>query len=337
MKRIITFISAIIIFLVAMLLTQPAQNAQQKLTHKKVIKVGILQLVSHPALDQIHAGIISGLKDEGFVAGKNIRVDFQNAQGDQSNLKTMAQQLADRSDILFGIATPAVQSLVNSASKTTPIMMAGISDAAGSGLVKSEQHPGGNVTGASGDSPLEKQLKLIQDIMPQAKKIGVIYTSSDAGGQSNARKFAKLVTKAGLQPKMYTIANTNDMQQISQQMASQVDAIYAPQDNGVASAMKTLVNNANQAGKPVFPAADTMVKDGGTAAYAIDQHDLGRLAGHMAGQVLKGKQKTATYPVGFVVKGKYVINQAQVDRLHISIPANILEQAHKNGRIIKWV
>src|SRR5699024_10472588 len=115
------------------------------------------------------------------------------------------------------------------------------------------------------------------------KKIGVIYTSSDAGGQSNAKKFAKLVKKAGLQPKMYTIANTNDMQQISQQMPNNVDAIYAPQDNGVASSMKTLVNNANQAGKPVFPASDTMVTDGGTASYAIDQHDLGRLAGHMAG------------------------------------------------------
>ena len=336
MKRMLTFIGAILVFLGFALVTQPAQNENTKLTQQKTIKVGILQMVSHPALNQIHQGIISGLKDEGFKESKNIKVEFQNAQGDQSNMKTMAQQLADHDDILFGIATPAAQALVNSADKSTPIMMAGISDPAGSGLVKSEKHPGGNVTGSSGDSPLDKQLQLIRDIIPQAKKIGVIYTSSDAGGQSNAKKFAKLVKKAGLQPKMYTIANTNDMQQISQQMANNVDAIYAPQDNGVASSMKTLVNNANQAGKPVFPASDTMVTDGGTASYAIDQHDLGRLAGHMAGKVLKGK-KPADYPVGFVVKGKYVINQEQIDKLHIQVPDKIMQQAQKNGKVIKWV
>lgn len=334
MKRITAFISALIIFLGVVFFTQPAQNADKNLASQKVIKVGILQIMSHPALDQIHQGILTGLKEEGYRNGKNIKVEFQNAQGDQSNLKTMAQQLADHDDILFGIATPAAQALVNAADKSTPVMLAGITDPASSGLVKSEKHPGGNVTGSSGDSPLSKQLKVIQEIMPHAKKIGIIYTSSDAGGQSNARKFKRLVEKAGLEPKMYTISNTNDMQQISQRMAGQVDAIYAPQDNGVASAMKTLVNNANQANKPVFPAADTMVKDGGTAAYAIDQHDLGRLAGHMAAKVLQGK-KPANYPVEFVVKGKYVINQAQVKKLHLQIPEKIMEQAQKNGKVVK--
>lgn len=334
MKRMITFIGAILVFLGFSFVTQPAQNANNKLTQHKVIKVGILQLVSHPALNQIHQGIISGLKDEGFKEGKNIKVEFQNAQGDQSNLKTMAQQLANRDDILFGIATPAAQSLVNAANKTTPVMMAGISNPVGGGLVESEKRPGANVTGSSGDSPLDKQLQLIRDAMPQAKKIGVVYTSSDSGGQSNAKKFEKLVKKAGLQPKMYTIANTNDMQQISQQMASDVDVIYAPQDNGVASSMKTLVNNANQAGKAVFPAADTMVADGGTASYAIDQHDLGRTAGHMAAKVIHGK-KPANYPVEYVVKGKYVINQKQIDKLNIQIPEKTMQQAHKNGRVIK--
>lgn len=334
MKRMLTFIGAILVFLGFSLVTQPAQNASNTLAQHKIIKVGILQLVSHPALNQIHQGIISGLKDEGLVEGKNIKVEFQNAQGDQSNMKTMAQQLADHNDMLFGIATPAAQSLVNAADKSTPVMLAGISNPVGGGLVKSEKHPGTNVTGTSGDSPLDKQLQLIRDVMPQAKKIGVIYTSSDSGGQSSAKKFEKLVKKAGLQPKMYTIANTNDMQQISQQMASDVDVIYAPQDNGVASSMKTLVNNANKAGKAVFTAADTMVTDGGTASYAIDQHDLGRLAGHMAAKVIQGK-KPENYPVEHVVKGQYVINQEQVDKLHIHIPEKIMKQAQKSGRVIK--
>ena len=136
MKRMITFIGAILVFLGVALVTQPAQNANNKLTQHKVIKVRILQVVSHPALNQIHQGIISGLKDEDFNEGKNIKVEFQNAQGDQSNLKTMAQQLANRDDILFGIATPAAQTLVNAANKITPVMMAGISNPVGGGLVE---------------------------------------------------------------------------------------------------------------------------------------------------------------------------------------------------------
>ncbi|MDF7638104.1 tryptophan ABC transporter substrate-binding protein [Lactobacillus sp. ESL0791] len=334
MKRMIAFISAIVAFLGFALFTEHPQNDNQQTQKEKVVRVGILQLITHPALDQIHQGVVDGLKEGGFTEGKNLKIDFLNAQGDQSNLKTMSQQLANKDKLLVGIATPAAQSLVNSATKTTPVILAGISTPATSGLVKTEQRPGANVTGSSGINPVEKQLALIRLVMPHAKKIGIIYTSSDHGGQANARAFYQVVKKAGLTPKMYTISNTNDLQQVASQMVTQVDAVYAPQDNNVASAMKTLANVANKENIPVFPCAETMVPDGGLASYAINQREQGRIAGIMAANVLRGR-KTATYPVEHVTKGYYIVNLQEMRKLHIKIPRQIMQQAEKSGRIIK--
>lgn len=334
MKRMLTFISLILIFLGFAFFQNPKANTPTATSSTQVTRVGILQMVTHPALDQIHKGVILGLKKKGFVVGKNLQIDFLNAQGDQSNLKTMSQQLANKDHLLVGIATPAAQALANSAQSNTPIMLAGISAPASSGLVKSENHPGANITGSSGLNPVKKQFKLIRAMMPQAKRIGIIYTSSDHGGQTNAQAFAKVVRQAGLTPKLFTITNTNDLQQVAAQMVTQVDAVYAPQDNGIASAMKTLVKVTNNANIPVFPCAETMVPDGGSAAYAIKQKDLGIVAGEMAGNVLHGHQ-TANYPVQHVIKGHYLINEKEVQRLHLHVPAKIMQAAQRDGGIIK--
>lgn len=117
-------------------------------------------------------------------------------------------------------------------------------------------------------------------------------------------------------------------------MVTKVDAVYAPQDNGVASAMKTLVNVANQEKVPVFPSADTMVKDGGLASYAISQYDLGKVAGEMAAQVLRGR-KTANFPVAYITKGKYVINTKEEKLLGIKLPAKVVKAAETKGEIFK--
>ncbi|WEV39970.1 tryptophan ABC transporter substrate-binding protein [Lactobacillus sp. ESL0681] len=334
MKRMMALIAAIVAFLGFDLAIAPAQNNQQEAAKPKVVRVGILQMITHPALNLIHQGVIDGLKEGGYTQGKNLKVEFLNAQGDQSNLKTMSQQLANKNEMLVGIATPAAQSLANSAKKDTPIILAGISDPATSGLVESEQHPGANITGSSGDNPVNEQLALMRQILPHAKKIGIIYTSSDHGGQSSARQFYKVVKKAGLTPKMYTIANTNDLQQVASQMVTQVDAVYAANDNNVASAMKTLSDVANKANIPVFPCAETMIADGGVASYAISQREMGRVAGKMAAKILQGKNP-ATYPVSKIKRGHYIINEKEVRKLGLTVPHKIMAQAKAKGRIIK--
>lgn len=333
MKRMLTFISALVIFLIGAFIY--ADQAKPTTATKPIPTVGILQPLTHPALDEIHRGVVAGLRSEGFIAGKTVRLDFQNAQGDQSNLKTMSTKFIDEKvDLIAAIATPAAQAAANAANGQTPVILAGITDPVGAKLIQSDQHPGGNITGTSGDAPLDKQLQLLQEVVPHAKKVGIIYSSSDHGGEYNAKNFAKLVSRAGLTPKLYTISNTNDMQQVAQQMVQDVDAVYAPQDNNVATAMKTLVNVANGAKKPVFASADTMVQDGALAAYAITQFDLGKVAGQMAGQVLKGR-KTTNYPLAYVTKGHNVLNEKTAQTLGIDFPSTVTKQAQEKGAIIK--
>ncbi|UQS84367.1 ABC transporter substrate-binding protein [Bombilactobacillus thymidiniphilus] len=304
-------------------------------TTQQVPTIGILQLVNHPALNDIHRGIIAGLKQEGYTPNKNIKIDYQNAQNDQSNLKTMSQKFIDNNDALVvGIATPAAQSLAKAANQKTPVILGGITDPVGGHLIKSERRPGNNVTGTSGESPLKEQLNLIQQLFPQAQRIGIIYTTSDKGGEYNAKKFAKLCQKNNLQPKLFTIANTNDMQQIAQTMSRQVDVVYAPQDNGVASAMKTLVAVTNKAKISVIPAVDTMVKDGGIATVSTSQFAVGKATGKIAAQVLKGRAPK-TYPIKFLTHGQVVLNFKEAKQLDIKFPHQLIHNAQQKGVIFK--
>lgn len=332
MKRMIAFITALVVFLgVAFFKTGGTQTTKTN----KIPTVGILQLQTHPALDAIHRGVVAGLKENGYVPGKTVKIDYQNAQGDQSNLKTMSQKFMNENAAeTVAIATPAAQALSTAAKGKTPVILAGITDPAGSGLIKSNEKPGNNVTGTSGESPLKSHLDLLRQLFPKAKTIGIIYTTSDHGGEYNAKKFARICKQEGVAYKMYTLANTNDMQQVSETMASQVDAVYAPQDNGVASAMKTLINVTNKAKIPVIPAVDTMVKDGGLATLSVDQYELGKLSGEMAAKVLKGKA-TSNYAIKLITKGKMTVNLSEAKKLGYTFPDSVLKEAQTKGEVFK--
>ncbi|RRG17372.1 ABC transporter substrate-binding protein [Weissella viridescens] len=288
----------------------------------KIPKVGVLQFMKHPALDAINRGIDDELAKEGYHNGKNIKIDFQNAQGDQSNLKTMASRFSsERADISVGIATPAAVALANTI-KNKPVIFSAVTDPVGSKLVKNEQKPDQNITGVSDKAPLQDQLKLMQRFMPQMKTMGVIYTSSDDSASTEAKRMIKLAKAAGITVKPYSITSSNDLNQTSQQMVAnhQVDAVFVPTDNTIAGAMPTLIKNTNAAKVPVFPTVDTMVSAGGVAASSIDQHELGVMTGKMIVKELKG-EKPQSLPVKSVKKGKVVINQKQADQLGIKIPA----------------
>ncbi len=333
MKKMITAIVALIVIVAGAVLFSNHAGAN-KHAAAKVPTIGILQLMNHPALNQIHKGVVQGLKDGGY-AGKKVKIKYANAESDQSNLKTMSEKFIDEgADMTVAIATPAAQALATAANGKTPVILAGITDPAGSGLVKSEKKPGNNITGTSGEAPLNKHLEVVEAIKPNAKQVGIIYSPSDHGGTYNAKKFAKLAAADGLKTKFYTISSTNDVQQVAAQMVSECDIVYAPQDNLVASSMKTLVAVANNAKVPVIPAADTMVKDGGLATYAISQYDLGRVAGKMAANILKGK-KTSNYAIKHVLKGSYVINTKEAKLLGIELPKNMVKNATKNNEVFK--
>lgn len=330
MKRLIGTLIALFAFLTFAFVKQTSHTA----VSQKQKTVGILQTMSHPALDQIHRGIIKGLAEEGYKNNHNIKIDFQNAQGDQSNLKSMSDRfIQENAAVVIGIATPAVQSLANQAGNT-PVIMGAVSDPLNTHLVQSLNHPGGKITGVQDRQPIAAQAELMLDILPSLKSVGVVYTSSDDSSTSEYQEFKKIAQQKGLQVIPYTVTSTNDIEQVAQTIAGKVQAVYVPTDNTIASGIATLLKATNTAKIPVFPAADTMVKSGGLATRCVSQYDMGVLTGKMAGQVLKGKNP-ADLPVKRVTKYETVINLKTAQELNIQIPNKILKAAQKKGKIIK--
>ena len=292
----------------------------------KEVKVGVLQLLSHPALDQIYKGLEDGLKKEGYEVGKNLKIDLQNAQGDQSNLASMGQKLViDNNDILVGITTPATLSLSN-ATKDKPIIMGGITYPVEAGLIKTEDKPGNNITGVSDRTPIKQQLEIMKKVLPNMKKVGILYTASEDNSVKQAQEAEKLAKELGLEVKVSTVANTNDIQQVTESLASQTDAIFVPIDNTIASAMATVVKVTDAKKIPVFPSADTMVADGGLLGLGVDQYQIGVETAKVVAKVLKGAD-TKNMPIVLANEGVIYLNEAKAKQLGIEIPKEIKDKA----------
>lgn len=292
----------------------------------KEVKVGVLQLLSHPALDQIYKGLEDGLKKEGYEVGKNLKIDLQNAQGDQSNLASMGQKLVtDNNDILVGITTPATLSLSN-ATKDKPIIMGGITYPVEAGLIKTEDKPGNNITGVSDRTPIKQQLEIMKKVLPNMKKVGILYTASEDNSVKQAQEAEKLAKELGLEVKVSTVANTNDIQQVTESLASQTDAIFIPIDNTIASAMATVVKVTDAKKIPVFPSADTMVVDGGLLGLGVDQYQIGVETAKVVAKVLKGAD-TKDMPIVLANEGVIYLNEAKAKQLGIEIPKEIKDKA----------
>ncbi len=326
MKKVLAAFAAIYLFLAVALFINIKPAAQKS----KEVRVGVLTLMRHPALDEIYRGYKAGLAKSGY----KIKIDYQNANNDQSNLKTMAEKLVNNQDqVLFGITTPSSQALAN-ATKKKPIVLGAVTDPKGAGLVKNNKHPGGNITGVSDRAPIKQQLKLIQRFLPRLKTLGIIYTSSDSSAVSGYKQIVSYCKQMGINYKAYSISNSNDLNQVSQQMLTQVDAVIVPTDNTIAGAMQTLVKNANAAKKPVFPAAGTMVKDGGLATYSVDQYQLGLIGAKMTVQILQGK-KPGNMAIRYVEHGTPYLNLKEAKKLGTKVPASFLKEAKSKGTIYK--
>ena len=204
---------------------------------KKVVNVGIVQLVEHDALDAANKGFIAGMAAKGFKENENVKYDRQNAQADQSNLQNIAQRfVSNKVDLICAIATPAAQTMAN-ATKDIPIVATAVTDYEAAKLVASNSEPKGNVTGTSDMNPIKEQLELLLKLVPGAKTIGTIYCSSEVNSQLQAELLKKYAAEKGVQVEEATVSNVNDIQQAAQSLVGKVDAVYVPTDNVLASAM----------------------------------------------------------------------------------------------------
>ncbi|MFC5281642.1 tryptophan ABC transporter substrate-binding protein [Arcanobacterium canis] len=314
--------------------THVQPSASEKTEVKKTdhtIKIGLLQLVSHPSLDAIRQGIYDGLSERGYVDGKNIAIDFKNGQGDQTLLKTIADGfVADGDEVMVGIATPSAQSLANVAGDT-PVVFSAVSDPIGAGLVTSLDTPSGNATGTMDATPVKEQLELAQKILPTAKKFGILYSSSSTNVAPSVKDAKKIGAELGLSPVERTITNSNELAQTAEQLAGEVDFIFVPNDNTIASAMPTLIAATNAHKTPVFPVVDAMVEAGGLATVGTNQHQIGVDTGHILADILDGK-KPADVPVKVVNTVDVIVNSDAARALDITLPSDIVKNSRDTAK-----
>lgn len=285
--------------------------------------IGIIQLADHVALDSAREGFIAALKDNSYVDGQNITIDYQNAQGDQTNLSTISDRfVSNKVDLILGIATPAVQAV---AGKTTeiPILGTAVTDYVAARLVDSNEAPGGNISGTNDMNPIKDQIDLLVKLVPDAKTVGVLYTSSEDNSIVQAKIAKEVIESKGLVYTEVTVTNTNDVQQAVQSIVEKCDAIYIPTDNTFASAMPVVHGVTSQSKTPVICGEAGMVENGGLATLGINYYDLGYQTGLMAVKILKGEAKPATMPIESASGFDFAINGEVAEEIGLSIPDDL--------------
>jgi putative ABC transport system substrate-binding protein len=295
---------------------------------EKLFKIGVNQLVRHEALDASYQGFVDALKDAGYIDGENIKIDYQNAQNDQATLNTIATKLVnDGNDLILAIATPSAQAVAN-ATKDIPILVTAVTDPAASDLVKSNEAPGGNVSGTSDLTPVRKQIELLTQLIPDAKTIAVLYSSSESNSKIQVEMAKEAAKEFNLEVVEATVSSTNDIEQVVQSLVGKVDAIYAPTDNTIASGMPTVAMVANPNNIPVICGEEGMVSNGGLATYGIDYYKLGYLTGKQAVKIIKGEASTATMPIEYLPEDEYAltINEEVAKQLGIDIPKELISE-----------
>ena len=308
------------LLVVGILLTSLISLHQLKADKKKdVFRIGISQFITHQSLDATREGFVDELAKQGYIEGKNIEIDLQNAQGEQRNLKTISQQLAESSDVVLAIATPSAQSLANT-TQTTPVVFSAVTDPVSAKLVESREHPGGNVTGTSDQSSdaISTQINLIKKVLPKAKTIGILYTQSEPNSVVQKDEAKRLLEEKGFTVVEKTILDSNNVKAAAESLMAEVDMVFVPTDNIISSTMETVKQVSIKHKVPVFGGSTEMVAVGGLYNYGTNYEELGRQTARMLIRILKG-EKPENIAVELPEKLELHTNQEMADALGIDI------------------
>ncbi|WP_297277139.1 ABC transporter substrate-binding protein [uncultured Brachyspira sp.] len=315
----------IIIILVIVLITSFSISKANigKSKNEDIIKIGISQMIEHEALDLIYKGIEDELNLYYKNSNKKIVIDYQNAQGEQANCTTIAQKFVnDKKDIIIAIGTPSAQSAVN-LTKDIPIIVSGIGDPIGAKLVTNLNKPNVNVTGTINLPPIEKQIELMHTLMPNAKKIGLLYCSSEINSSYQIKLAKEKLESLGLEYVDLTVANANEIQQIMLSAVNKVDAIFSPTDNIIASSMANVAMIEESEKLPVVCADASMTKIGGTVTYSVDYYEMGKVTAEKTIEVLEGIKDIKNIPLETVDSYNFIVNTNMITKLGLIIPNNI--------------
>ena len=292
-------------------------------------KIGIQQFAEHGSLDNCREGFLEGLEEEGIKEGDNLKVEVKNAMADTATNAQIADSfVSDNMDLICAIATPSAQSAYNAAmDKDIPVVYTAVTDPVAAELADKDGNPVGNVTGTSDTLPVEEQLKMIREMMPDAKTIGILYTTSEANSVSAIATYESLVDKYGFTLETKGISQTSEIALATDDLLTKVDCITNLTDNTVVASLPTILEKANEKGIPVFGSEIEQVKIGCLAAEGIDYIQLGKQTGKIAAQILKGEKKASEIPYEIISELGFYVNTKVAENLGIEVPSDLADSA----------
>jgi len=295
---------------------------------KESYTIGIEQFAEHGSLDNCREGFLKGLEAEGIKEGDNLTVKYKNAAADMGTAKQISDSLvSDKVDLVCAIATPSAQSAYNAAMKADiPVIYTAVTDPVAAELADKDEKPVGEVTGTSDKLPVEEQLKMIREMLPDAKKIGIMYTTSEAN-VSAIKEYKSLVKKYDFELVEKGITTTADVSLAADDLLSKVDCITNLTDNTVVASLPTILDKANEKKIPVFGSEIEQVKIGCLAAEGLDYIALGEQTGKMAAQVLKGEKKAEEMNYETIKKPGFYVNKKVASNLGIKVPDELSKSA----------
>lgn len=331
MKKLLSVLIVCLVMLTACKGENPSKNTSnanknttvsgsQESTSEKTFTVGILQFAQHGSLDNCREGFIQGLADEGFIEGKNVIYDYQNAQADMALVSQIADSfVAKNYDLIVAIATPAAMGAFNATLNTDiPVVYTAVSDPVQAQLADENKNPKGNITGTSDELPVEAQLKMIREILPEAKKIGILYTSSEANSQTMIKQYTELVDKYNFELVTKAINTSSDIPLATDNILNQVDCLTNLLDNTVVNSLPTILEKANNANIPVFGSEIEQVRIGSLGAEGVEYISLGKQTGSMAARVLNG-ESADSIPYETIKESNLYLNEKVAENLGITL------------------
>lgn len=293
--------------------------------------IGISQFAEHGSLDNCKEGFLAGLAEAGIVEGENLTVLFDNAQADTGTASTIADNFVSQNvDLICGIATPSAMSAYNSTMSTEiPTIFTAVSDPVAAGLANEDGTPVGNITGTSDYLAVTEQLQMIREILPEAKKIGIIYTTSETNSESTVAEYEKYASEYGFEIVKTGINTVADVELAATDLAAKVDCFTNLTDNTVVSALQTELAAASKAGIPVFGSEVEQVKAGCLASMGLEYYELGKQTGAMAAKVLKGEAKASEINFETISQASLYINNQVAKDLGITLNEEFVAGAYQ--------
>ncbi len=306
-------------------------SAQAEASAEGSYTIGISQFAEHGSLDNCREGFLAGLAEEGIVEGENLTILFDNAQADMGTASTIADNyVSQKVYLICAIATPSAMSAYNSCLKTEiPVIYTAVSDPVAAGLAGEDGASAGNVTGTSDALPVTNQLEMIRELLPEAEKIGILYTTSETNSESTIAEYKKYAADYGFEIVDSGINTIADVPMAAADLVARVDCITNLTDNTVVSALQTVLDAADKEGIPVFGSEVEQVKNGCVASMGLEYFELGKQTGAMAAKVLKGEAKASELPYEVITEASLYVNTAAADKAGLTLEEAFVNRAYE--------